>query len=398
MDEYEELTEEELKRRREAARRRKMAARERRRRKRRQEAIIRCSILLIIVILLIVGIVKGISGIWKHFHDKKKDNDKVSEKVMEPTTETPTTEEFKVDNSILAIEMPADREAALTILKERAESEDDTELQNICDNAAVYSDRVLLNLAANPELKQFTIDYLTKVTVAYDGEFTMDVSTDNVPLLLQYDEQWGYADYGDNLLAYSGAAPTCLAMAASYLKKDASYNPIKIGDFAMANSYIDENNKTSWDLMTKGTGQLGLSCNELSVNEGNMKANLDEGRVIICCVQTGDFTKDEHYIVIRGYDDYKFLVNDPASQARSEIAWPFERLSSQIKNMWAIGNDGSASSEDDNNTTGDAEDGSGTGSDNSTNNDDTGTDATNPVSTGGDDTTSNENSTNNDAE
>ncbi|MDE6434698.1 MAG: C39 family peptidase [Lachnospiraceae bacterium] len=389
MDEYEELTEEELKRRREAARRRKMAARERRRKKRRQEAIIRCSILLIIVILLIVGIVKGISGIWKHFHEKKKDNDKVSEQIMEPTTEVPTTEEFKVDSSILAMDMPADREAALTILKERAESEEDSELQNICDNAAVYSDRVLMNLAANPDLKQFTIDYLTKVTVAFDGEFTMDVSTDEVPLLLQYDEQWGYADYGDNLLAYNGAAPTCLAMATSYLKKDPGYNPIKIGDFAMANGYLDENDKTSWDLMTKGTSELGLSCNELSINEGNMKANLDEGKVIICCVQAGDFTKDEHYIVIRGYDDYKFLVNDPASQARSEIAWPFERLSSQIKNMWAIGIDSSATPEDSNNTTNDTGD-SSTDGDN--------TDTTIPASTGADDTTSGNTPANTDGE
>ena len=176
----------------------------------------------------------------------------------------------------------------------------------------------------------------------------MDVSTDDVPLLLQYDEQWGYADYGDNLLAYDGAAPTCLAMAASYLKKDTGYNPIKVGDFAMANNYLSEYNKTSWDLMTKGTGQLGLSCDEMSVNEGNMKAALDEDKVIICCLQAGDFTQDEHYVVIRGFDDHKFLINDPASKARSEIAWPFERLSSQIKNMWAIGSDGPAVTSEDN--------------------------------------------------
>ena len=356
MDEYEELTEEELRRRREAARRRKMAARERRRKKRRQEAIIRCSILLIIVILLITGIVKGISGIWKHFHDKKKENDKISEQMMQPTTEEPTTEEFKVDSSILALAMPKDRDEALTILKERAEAEADTELAGICDNAAVYSDRVLINLAANPELKQFTVDYLTKVAIAYDGDFSMDVSTDDVPLLLQYDDQWGYADYGDNLLAYDGAAPTCLAMAASYLKKDTSYNPIKVGDFAMANNYLAEDNKTSWDLMTKGTGQLGLSCDEMSVNEGNMKAALDEGKVIICCLQAGDFTQDEHYVVIRGYDDYKFFINDPASKARSEIAWPFERLNSQIKNMWAIGSDGPSATPEDDTSTGDNDD------------------------------------------
>lgn len=342
-----ELTEAELRRRREIARRRKLAARERRRKRRRQEAIFRCSILLIIVILLIVGIIKGISGIWKHFHNKKE-SDKVSENIIEPTSTEATTEEFKVDKSILALEMPADRDSAIAVIKVRAATTKDTDLANICDNAAVYSDRVLMNLAANPELKQFTMDYLTKVNIAYDGEFTMDVSTDEVPLLLQYDEQWGYADYGNNLLAYSGSAPTCLAMAATYLKKDTAYNPIKIGDFAMANNYLDENNKTSWDLMTKGTAKLGLSCNEMSVNEGNIKANLDEGRVIICCMQSGDFTQDEHYIVIRGYDGHNFLINDPASQARSEITWPFERLSSQIKNMWAIGSDGPAVTPEDN--------------------------------------------------
>lgn len=374
----EELTEAELRRRREAARRRKLAARERRRKKRRQEAIFRCSILLIIVILLIVGIIKGISGIWKHFHNKKE-SDKVSENVIEPASTEATTEEFKVDSSILALEMPADRDSAIAVIKVRAATTKDTDLANICDNAAVYSDRVLMNLAANPELKQFTLDYLTKVNIAYDGEFTMDVSTDEVPLLLQYDEQWGYADYGNNLLAYNGSAPTCLAMAATYLKKDTAYNPIKIGDFAMANNYLDENSKTSWDLMTKGTAKLGLSCNEMSVNEGNIKANLEEGRVIICCMQSGDFTQDEHYIVIRGYDGHNFLINDPASQARSEITWPFERLSSQIKNMWAIGSDGPAvvpedttdNGNDDSTTAGDTSTGDSsstdTGYDNSTN-------------------------------
>lgn len=381
MDEYEELTEEELRRRREAARRRKMAARERRRRKRRQEAIVRCSILLIIVILLITGIVKGISGISKHFRDNqdKKKSDKTSEQPMNPTTEIPTTEEFKVDSSILAAALPADRESALALINERAEAEADTELQNICDNEAVYSDRVLINLAANPELKQYTIDYLTKVTTAYDGDFSMDIATDDVPLLLQYDDQWGYADYGDNLIAYNGAAPTCLAMAASYLKKDTSYNPIKVGDFAMENSYLDENSKTTWDLMTKGTGQMGLTCDEMSVNEGNMKASLDDGKVIICCMQSGDFTPDEHYIVIRGYDDYKFLVNDPASKARSEIAWPFERLSSQIKNMWAIGINLSATPEDGSSEApldGDQAGDGTTGGDTSTDDTDTATDGT----------------------
>jgi hypothetical protein len=389
-NEYEELSEEELQRRREI-RRRKLAARERRRKKRRQEAIIRCSILLIIVILLIVGIVKGISGIWKHFHNNKKENDKVSEQVMEPTTETPTTEEFKVDESILAQEMPADRDTALAMIKEQADAEEDTDLQNIYDNAAVYSDRVLKNLAINTELKDYTTDYLTKVSIAYDGDFTMDISTTDVPLLMQYDEQWGYADYGSNLLAYDGSAPTCVSMVYTYLKQDGSQNPIKVGDYFMSMGYVDEDDKTSWEAMTQGVKGLGLEADELSVNEGNMKAALDEGRVIICSVGSGDFTKEtEHFIVIRGYDDYKFYVNDPSSNARSQIAWPFERLSSQINNMWAFN---VSSSTDSSGSLDSAEDGT---DDNTIDATDSGDNATGDNET--DSITGNSNDTNNNAD
>lgn len=336
MDEFEQLTEEEMRQERERMRRRKLAARERRRKKRRQEAIIRCSILLIVVILILVGIIKGISGIFKHFHDKKVENQKIAEEMLNPTTEEPTTEEFRVEESILAKELPADREEALAILQEQAEF--DQEIQSVYENAAVYTDRVLRNLAINEELKPFTVNYVTKINTVYDGDFLMEPNTSTgVPAYYQFDEKWGYADYGSSLLAFNGSAPTCVTMAYQYIKNDGKQNPITIGDYFMSMNYVDENANTSWDAFTTGIKNFGLTSDELSINEGNMKAALDEGKVIICCMDSGDFTKStEHYIVVYGYDDYKFFVTDPFSEARSQIAWPFERLSTQIKNMWAI--------------------------------------------------------------
>lgn len=336
MYEYEELSEEELKRRRAAIRRRKLAARERRRKKRRRQAILRCSILLFTVILLITGITKVITGIGKHFH-KDKPIDKVTEQVQDTTTEASTTEAaIPVTNKdITAKELPADRDAALAALK--IQGADDSDIQNIYENASVYPDKILQNLAINSEMKQFVMDYPDKINIVFDGNFTVDVSADEVPLFLQYDERWGYADYGTSIIAISGCGPTCLSMAYTYVKQDGNMNPIKMADFSMKNGYVGESNDTSWALMTEGATSLGLTSEELSLSKENMVTALSNGKVIICSMSPGDFTRSGHFILIRSYENELFYVNDPYSEARSQVGWDYEKLSTQISNMWAIG-------------------------------------------------------------
>lgn len=337
-DDDDELTEEELeqlRRRKAAARRRKMAAREERRRKRRRQAIIRCSILLLIIILICVGIVKMVSGIWKHFHEDKK-SDRVTEQMKDDTTEEPSTEQItaNIDEAILAKELPADRDAALEILKKQAET--DPDIQGICDNAAVYPDNILMNLAVNSEMKQFAIDYPAKINITFDGDFSVDVTSDTVPLFIQFDEQWGYADYGKNIVGLSGCGPACLSMAYVYLKQDGSMNPIKVADFATEKGYLDETGDTAWTLMTEGAAELGLGSEELTVSKDAMTTALEDGNVIICSMSSGDFTKNGHFILIREYKDGLFYVNDPNSEARSQVGWDYDRLESQITAMWAI--------------------------------------------------------------
>ena len=106
MEDFEQLSEEELRRQREVARRRKIAARERRRKKRLQKLILHWSILILVVVLFIVGMVKGISGIYNHFHDKKVEKQKQEELLKNPPTTQATTEAFQVDEEILAKEKP----------------------------------------------------------------------------------------------------------------------------------------------------------------------------------------------------------------------------------------------------------------------------------------------------
>lgn len=332
FDEFDELTPEELeqeRRRKAAAKRRRLEAREQRRKKRRQEAIIRCSLLLLAVILVIVVIVKIISGIAHSASDKKK-------KTTEITTTQATEEEVvaTIDDSILAKDLPATREEALTMIQGFADT--DTEYKDIYDNAAVFSDDLLRYVAVNPEMKRFVIDYIAKISIVFEGNYTLTVPSDGVPLYLQFDEQWGYADYGDSVIAIRGAGPTCLSMAYTYLKQDGTQNPIKIGDMAMNYGYLTEEGATADVLFTEGAANLGLKSTETAVDKDAMTSALKEGKVIICAVNSGDFTKTSSYIVIKGYKDGLFLINDPMSEARSKVGWDFPRLSTQIAKMWVL--------------------------------------------------------------
>ncbi len=331
----EELTEAEiadLKRQKAIARRKKLAARERRRKQRRRQAIIRCSILLAIVILLIVGLVLLISGIAKNAKKKQKERE-LSEyyATSEVTTEEPVAD---IDDAIVAKEIPTDRNAALIILRKAAEN--DSTIQSICDSAAAMPDILLQHLAANTELKDFTLSYPAKINIVFDGNFELEVPEDEVPLLLQFDESWGYADYSTDILALRGAGPTALSMVYTYLKKDGYQNPIRIADYATEKGYLDEDGKTHWSLMTDGVKELGLESTELSVEKEDMITALEDGKLLICQVTKGDFTTEESFLVIRDYKDGFFYVNDPTSKARSEVGWDFKRLRGQIAKMCVL--------------------------------------------------------------
>ena len=75
----------------------------------------------------------------------------------------------------------------------------------------------------------------------------------------------------------------------------------------------------------------------MPLSESAMKQALDQGSVIISSMRPGDFTTTGHFILIRGYDEKGFLVNDPNSRKNSEKQWDYETLSGQIKGLWEIG-------------------------------------------------------------
>lgn len=157
-----------------------------------------------------------------------------------------------------------------------------------------------------------------------------------IPLYLQWDQTWGYAAYGNGLVAVDGCGPTCLAMVATGLLGDTSLTPKKMADFSIANGYYTSDNLTDWNLMMEGAEKLGLQVEDLTDwNKSTIIETLKKGKPIICSMGPGDFTTQGHFIVLVGVtEDDKVIVNDPNSRINSRKKWDAQVLLDQMKVMW----------------------------------------------------------------
>lgn len=216
------------------------------------------------------------------------------------------------------------------------------ENEEICAFAAAhdiklsaYPKEIVALLERNPEAKDFVLNYPLKKDIEYDAAVQLPADG-SVPLLLQWDERWGYRKYSGEIMGLSGCGPTTLSMAASYLLKDETLSPEYIAEFSEKNRYASRGNGTSWTLMSEGAEQLGLNVQEVPLWEGSMAAAFSENKLIICAMGKGDFTSTGHFILLAGYEDGMFSVRDPNSAERSSRLWSYDELSAQIRGMWAV--------------------------------------------------------------
>ena len=71
-------------------------------------------------------------------------------------------------------------------------------------------------LDKNPETKDFFLNYPLKKDASPEIDLSECIDTDDVPLLFQWDQRWGYDRYAGELMGLSGCDPTCLSMVCLY--------------------------------------------------------------------------------------------------------------------------------------------------------------------------------------
>ena len=198
-----------------------------------------------------------------------------------------------------------------------------------------YPESILELLERNPETLEFVLHY----PLDYGKTVSADLSeyeTENVPLFLQWDRQWGYMDYGNDVAALTACGPVCLSMAAYYLTEDPAMSPDNVIRFAINNGYCAPGDGSYWSLMDQGAAELGLDGIMVEINRQNVTENLEAGWPIICVVGPGDFTSSGHFILLAGLEDGQIRINDPNSLENSRRLWNYEEIEDQILGMWVM--------------------------------------------------------------
>lgn len=246
-------------------------------------------------------------------------------------TEETETEEPEILEEV-GVPQSYSKTQALNIIKERGE--EDARYLDIYDNSAIYPERLLVDLANNPEMLEFVANYPDGG--AEDDSLTEKELKAKCPLLLQWDSRWGYNTYGDSsCIAVSGCGPTALAMAVVALT-DEEVTPAEVAQYAMDHNYYLKGTGTLWKLMTDGAAHYGLNSEKIGINQKEMEDALDYGAILVLSVKKGDFTNIGHFIVVYGYDENGFKVNDPFCKYKSSLQWSYEQLSKQTKAVWSM--------------------------------------------------------------
>ena len=320
-------------------RERKRRARERKRRRQRLFLLSQALILFLMICLAVVVVSEiksikagaGVSPAQKNIETNPAGGNQTANAPEDYMTD------YASQCGVWEVAAPVKRETWEAVEKLNEYAAQSETIGAILEDTSRYPDEMLEALANNPEMTDFVAGY-----PAADGSVSEGLSErekgEAHPLFLQWDPRWGYASYGDGSnIGLAGCGPTSLAMALYYLTKDETITPDKIAKYSMENGYYMSGTGTAWLLMEDMPARYGVAVDKPGISGDIMRAELDAGHVLICAMRAGDFTASGHFIVIYGYDENGFFVNDPNCVARSRESWSYERIGGQIKQLWSLG-------------------------------------------------------------
>lgn len=231
--------------------------------------------------------------------------------------------------------VPEKSEDVAEVSKAMKEETEEERLKRVEAEAkeAGYPKKVIKLLSKNPETVDFVEAYGEKKDVE-SPEIIEELKEGEIPKLIQWDERWGYAPYGTDIIAVCGCGPTTLSMVLAGLTGDNTLTPVKLAKYGTEKHYVTEENDTSWAFMTDACKEWGVKCKEMMLDAKAVRKELDKGYVIVCSVGPGVFTQNGHFILLAGHKDGKIIVHDPFSISNSNKTWDFKDFKDQIKVMW----------------------------------------------------------------
>ena len=187
-----------------------------------------------------------------------EDNGQVNESESIPSNDLGYDKVSSMKNNVGTIE------ERLNILKEQ-----DIRINTMISNYNDYPEELVDMLSRNIDMIDFVLKYPDKKGNVYSDNVG-NINKGKIPLLLQWDERWGYANYGENIIAINGCGPTALSMVLTGLKGDSSITPYKVAKYAEENGYYVSGSGSSWSLMSNAPSAFGVKSEELPLYKNSI--------------------------------------------------------------------------------------------------------------------------------
>ena len=137
----------------------------------------------------------------------------------------------------------------------------------------------------------------------------------------QLDKRYASMPYGTDDIGTYGCGPTCMAMVVSSLTSE-TVDPVEMARWAYENGYWCSRSGSYHSLIPGAAKAWGLPVQGCGKTEGQRIVDaLSQGKLVVAIMLKGHFTSSGHFIVLRGVENGKILVADPANYTRSQQAW-----------------------------------------------------------------------------
>lgn len=183
-----------------------------------------------------------------------------------------------------------------------------------------------------------SLDTVSKTGASSLGKYKLPAGKIlNVPYYLQWDERWGYKPYAGSVIGTYGCGVTCMASVLGYLTNDATILPDKLAILSTESNTNHGGTDTSF--IPLAAEKYGFKAVGIPILANNIKAAIDNNRVVVLNVGAGNFTSGGHYVSLIGYTDHgDFIVYDPVSPFHTSQIWSIETLQKQNSQAcWMVG-------------------------------------------------------------
>ena len=176
-----------------------------------------------------------------------------------------------------------------------------------------------LSLFLGDGMFQYTEYGGTTITSLGNVRFT-DGATE-VVYFNQLDERWANEPYGTDNIGGYGCGPTSMSIVVSSLTSDI-VDPVEMSEWAYENGGWCSKSGSYHALIPNAAKAWGLPVEGCTASEPQRILDaLSSGKLVVAIMTKGHFTSGGHFIVLRGVQDGKILVADPASYTRSQQSW-----------------------------------------------------------------------------